>query len=230
MLAIFIILYFIMVGLFMYANYFDLVVMRSIMKAICGIMFVYFPILLCKNNKKLKDTKYFKTMMSGFILAAIGDVLLDLDNSSFGILFIVGMLFFALTHVMFSVSFLKHVIFNKTTIISLVSILVPTLLLLNCFNLINAGDLTLVINVYALIISVMVSLAITLCFKKVLNNKFRFITLIGVILFAVSDLILVFALFGNNPTKWLLLSNNLVYYIAQLVIGFSFYKVKASYK
>ena len=138
MLAIFIILYFVMVGLFMYANYFDLVVMRSIMKAVCGIMFVFSPILLCKNNKKVKDTKYFKTMMSGFILAALGDVLLDLDNSSFGILFIVGMLFFALTHVMFSISFLKHVKFNKTTVVSLISILIPTLLLLNCFNLINA--------------------------------------------------------------------------------------------
>ena len=230
MLAIFIILYFIMVGLFMYANYFDLVIMRSIMKAICGIMFVVFPILLCKSNKKVRDTKYFKTMMSGFILAAVGDVLLDLDNSNFGMLFIVGMLFFALTHVMFSISFLKHIKFNKTTLISLISIFVPTVLLLNCFGLINAGDLTLVINVYALIISVMVSFAITLCFKKSLNDKFRFITLFGVILFAISDLILVFALFGNNPTKWLLLSNNLVYYIAQLVIGFSFYKVKASYK
>ena len=58
----------------------------------------------------------------------------------------------------------------------------------------------------------MMSLAITMYSKKELNKYFKTTTLLGVILFAVSDLILVFALFGNNPSKWLLLSNNLVYY------------------
>lgn len=228
MLVGFIIVYFILVGLFMYANYFDLVIMRSILKALCGIMFVVLPFIVSK--KKLKSTKYFKIMVVGFIFALLGDVLLDIDNSKFGILFILGMLFFALTHVAFSYGFLKHIKFNKVSFISLVSLFVPTLLLLNCFGLINAGGLTLVINIYAFIISVMVSFAITLFTKKNLNKYLRSINLIGVILFAVSDLILVFALFGNNPAKWLLLSNNLVYYIAQLFIGLSFYKVNASYK
>lgn len=225
----FMIVYFAMVIAFMYANYFDLVVMRSILKALCGIAFVLLPFLITKKNK-VRQTKYFKTMISGFVLAALGDVLLDLDNSKFGILFIVGMLFFALTHVMFSVSFLKHIKFSKVTFISLLCIFIPTILVLNCFDLINAGTLTLVINVYALIISFMVSLAITLFCKKGLSKSFKLTTLIGVLLFAVSDLILVFALFGNNPTKELLLTNNFVYYVAQLVIGLSFYKVKSSYK
>ena len=35
---------------------------------------------------------------------------------------------------------------------------------------------------------------------------------------------------GAINTKFLLLSNNLVYYIAQLILGFSFYKIKANYK
>lgn len=226
----FILLYFVVVGLFMYANYFDLVVMRGLLKALSGIMFIIVPFLVSEKNKKIRTTKYFKTMLVGFIFATLGDVLLDIDNSSFGILFILGMLFFALTHVMFSVSFIKHIKFNKVSLISLISLFVPTLLVLNCFNLINAGDLTLVINVYAFIISLMVSLAITMYSKKELNKYFKTTTLLGVILFAVSDLILVFALFGNNPSKWLLLSNNLVYYIAQLVIGLSFYKTKVSYK
>lgn len=225
----FMIVYFAMVIAFMYANYFDLVVMRSILKALCGIAFVLLPFLITKKNK-VRQTKYFKTMISGFVLAALGDVLLDLDNSKFGILFIVGMLFFALTHVMLSVSFLKHIKFSKVTFISLLCIFIPTILVLNCFDLINAGPLTLVINVYALIISLMVSLAITLFCKKGLSKSFKLTTLIGVLLFAASDLILVFALFGNNPTKELLLTNNFVYYVAQLVIGLSFYKVKSSYK
>jgi hypothetical protein len=218
-----------MVGLFMYANYFDLVLMRSIFKALCGIMFVLVPFLITKKNK-IRSTSYFKTMIVGLIFALLGDVLLDIDNSNFGILFILGMLFFALTHVAFSVGFFKHIKFNKITFISLLCLLVPTLLLLNCFGLINAGDLTLVINVYVFIISTMVSLAITLFANKNLNKRFRAITLLGVVLFAISDLILVFALFGNNPSKLLLLSNNLIYYIAQLFVGLSFYKIKKSYK
>ena len=229
MLVIFVLLYFIMVSLFMYANYFDLVIMRGIFKALCGIIFVLVPFIVTKKNK-VRSTPYFKTMVVGFVLALLGDVLLDVDNSNFSILFILGMLFFALTHVAFSVGFLKHVKFNKVTFISLISLFVPTLLLLNCFGLINAGDLTLIINVYAFIISAMVSLAITMFTKKDINKYLRYMNLFGVILFAISDLILVFALFGNSPSKFLLLSNNLVYYIAQLFIGLSFYKVKKSYK
>ena len=63
--------------------------------------------------------------------------------------------------------------------------------------------------------------------KKIRTTKyFKNTTLTGIILFAISDLILVFALFGNNPTKELLLTNNFVYYIAQLTLGLSFYKMK----
>lgn len=230
MLIGFIFIYFIMVFIFMYANYFDLIVMRSILKGICGLMFVIIPFIATKQNKKIKTTKYFKTMIIAFILAALGDIILDIDNSQFGILFIIGMGCFALTHIMFSISFLKHIKFNKTTLISLILLFIPVAIILNFLNLINAGDLTLVINIYAFIISVMVSLSVTLFTKKQLNNYFKNTTLIGIILFAISDLILVFALFGNNPTKQLLLTNNLIYYLAQLVLGLSFYKIKHTYK
>lgn len=230
MLIGFIILYLIMTIIFMYANYFDIVLMRNILKGICGIMFIIIPFIATKTHKKIRTTKYFKTMITGFTLAAVGDLLLDIDNSKFSILFILGMAFFALTHVMFSLSFLKHIKFNKTTLISLLLIFIPAFIILNTLNLINAGNLTLVINIYAFIISIMVSLSITLYTKKQLNKKFRNNTLLGVILFAISDLILVFALFGNNPTKELLLTNNFVYYIAQLLIGISFYKTKYTYK
>lgn len=230
MLIGFIIIYLIMSIIFMYANYYDIVLMRNILKGICGLMFIIIPFLATTKNKKIRKTKYFKTMIIAFILAALGDILLDIDNSQFGILFIVGMGLFALTHVMFSVSFLKHIKINKITIISLIALFVPTLAMLNLFNLINAGDLTLVINIYAFIISIMISLSITLFTKKQLDKNFRIKTLLGIILFAISYLILVFALFGNNPTKELLLTNNFVYYIAQLVIGLSFYKTKTTYK
>jgi uncharacterized membrane protein YhhN len=214
----------------MYTNYNDLILMRSILKGICGLMFVIIPFLTTKQNKKIRTTKYFKTMISGLTLAAVGDLLLDIDNLQFGILFVIGMAFFALTHVMFSLAFLKHIKFNKTTITTLILLLIPVITIINFLNLINAGDLTLVINIYAFIISIMVSLSVTLFTKKQLNKYFRNTTLTGVILFAISDLILVFALFGNNPTKELLLTNNFVYYIAQLTLGLSFYKMKHTYK
>ena len=112
-------------------------------------------------------------MIIAFLLAALGDILLDVDNSQFGILFIVGMGLFALTHVMFSISFLKHIKINKITIISLLTLFIPIFAILNLFNLIDAKDLTLVINIYAFIISIMVSLSVTLFTKKQLNKYFR---------------------------------------------------------
>lgn len=225
MLLFFILFYFLIVGLFMYANYFDYVIARILLKGFCGVLFVLIPFLVTKNNKTSRNTKYFKIMLLALICACIGDILLDVDNSNLGILFILGMLFFALTHIMFSIAFFNHIKFNKTSFISFLAILVPTLLTINCFGIINAGDLILVVNIYALIISLMVSLAITLFTKKKLNSYFRYTTLFGIMLFAISDLILMFALFSNSPTKILLLFNNMVYYIAQLLIGFSFYKI-----
>ena len=110
MIIIFLFLYFLLVTIFMYANYFDIIILISILKGLCGIMFILLPFLTA--NQETKKTKYFKTIISGFTFAAIGDILLDVDNSNFSILFVLGMLFFALTHVMFSISFLKHTI-NK---------------------------------------------------------------------------------------------------------------------
>ena len=52
MLIGFIILYLIMSIIFMYANYYDIVLMRNILKGICGIMFVINPFLATTKNKK----------------------------------------------------------------------------------------------------------------------------------------------------------------------------------
>lgn len=76
-------------------------------------MFVIFPFIATKQNKKIKTTKYFKIIIIAFMLAALRNIILDIDNSQFEILFIIGMGCFALTHVMFSISFLKHIKFNK---------------------------------------------------------------------------------------------------------------------
>lgn len=229
MILMFIILYLLLTFSFMYCNYFEIVILRMCLKAVCSFMFVLAPFLFTKNNKSIRKTKYFKTLLLGLFFAFLGDVLLDIDNSKLGILFILGMLGFALTHIMYSISFKKHTKFNKITLISFISLLLPTLYIINFSKLINCGDLILVINLYAVIISLMVSLAITIYKNTTLNKLFRKRTLTGVVLFMISDLILLFSLFGNT-SRLLLPLNNLIYYIAQLIIAFSFYKIKNSYK
>lgn len=228
MLLLFVILYLLFTFAFMYCNYNDLFTLRTCLKTICSLMFVIAPFLITKDNKKIRQTKYFKSMLLGLIFAFIGDVLLDLDKT-LGILFVLGMVGFVLTHIMYSISFKKHVKINKTTFITFLLLVVPTAYIINFSKLINCGDLTIVINIYAVIISFMVGLATTLFKKKELNKNFRTRTLVGVILFAISDLILLFSLFGNLPKIWLPI-NNLVYYVAQLIICYSFYKTKHTYK
>lgn len=226
---IFVIIYLLFTFAFMYCNYNDLITLRICLKAICSFMFVLAPFLITRDNPKIKKTKYFKTLLLGLIFAFSGDVLLDLDNSKLGILFVLGMIGFVLTHIMYSISFKKYVKITKTTYITFLLLIIPTAYLINFSQLINCGDLTIVINIYAFIISFMVGLAATLYKKKELNKKFRIRTLVGVILFAISDLILLFSLFGNT-SKILLPINNIVYYVAQMVICFSFYKIKHTYK
>lgn len=227
-MLLFVILYLLLTFAFMYFNYNDIFTLRTCFKTICSLMFVIAPFLITKDNKKIRQTKYFKTMLVGLIFAFIGDVLLDLDKT-LGILFVLGMLFFALTHVMYSLSFKQHVKFNKTTLISFLVLIIPTAYIINFSNLIDCGDLIVVINIYAVIISLMLGLAVTVYKKKELNKNFKTRNLLGVILFAVSDLILLFSLFGNTP-KILLPINNLIYYVAQLIICYSFYKTKHTFK
>lgn len=227
-MLLFVILYLLLTFAFMYFNYNDMFTLRTCFKTICSLMFVIAPFLITKDNKKIRQTKYFKTMLLGLIFAFIGDVLLDLDKT-LGILFVLGMVGFVLTHIMYSLSFKKHIKINKTTFITFLLLVVPTAYIINFSKLINCGDLTIVINIYAVIISFMVGLATTLFKKKELDKNFRTRTLVGVILFAVSDLILLFSLFGNLPKIWLPI-NNLVYYVAQLIICYSFYKTKHTYK
>lgn len=227
-MLLFVILYLLLTFAFMYFNYNDMFTLRTCFKTICSLMFVIAPFLITKDNKKIRQTKYFKTMLVGLIFAFIGDVLLDLDKT-LGILFVLGMVGFVLTHIMYSISFKKHVKINKTTFITFLLLVVPTAYIINFSKLINCGDLTIVINIYAVIISFMVGLATTLFKKKELDKNFRTRTLVGVILFAISDLILLFSLFGNLPKIWLPI-NNLVYYVAQLIICYSFYKTKHTYK
>lgn len=227
-MLLFVILYLLLTFAFMYFNYNDMFTLRTCFKTICSLMFVIAPFLITKDNKKIRQTKYFKTMLLGLIFAFIGDVLLDLDKT-LGILFVLGMVGFVLTHIMYSLSFKEHIKINKTTFITFLLLVVPTAYIINFSKLINCGDLTIVINIYAVIISFMVGLATTLFKKKELDKNFRTRTLVGVILFAISDLILLFSLFGNLPKIWLPI-NNLVYYVAQLIICYSFYKTKHTYK
>ena len=122
-MLLFVILYLLLTFAFMYFNYNDMFTLRTCFKTICSLMFVIAPFLITKGNKKIRQTKYFKTMLVGLIFAFIGDVLLDLDKT-LGILFVLGMVGFVLTHIMYSISFKKHVKINKTTFI--------TFLLLKC--------------------------------------------------------------------------------------------------
>ncbi len=82
----------------------DLAGWTVMLKALTSRLFVFAAV--CGYRKREQNKKISRTMMIAFLCSLAGDVLLALDKEE-GILFILGVVSFALAHVMFSVSFCR---------------------------------------------------------------------------------------------------------------------------
>lgn len=168
---------------------------------------------------KSKDNRTFsRLLLIGLICCMAGDVFLALDSS--GILFVIGVACFAATHVLYSVAFCKVSPIKKEDI-SAMLVLFTVLALILCLGNFDFQGLFPVLLIYSAIISVMVVKALSLrrCNKGEVPG-IKLIMSSGVV-FLMSDIVLLFYLFGIGVSKEIQSVNWVLYYTAQGLLTFA---------
>lgn len=189
-----------------------------LVKSITSALFVLMGLINLIIAIRLKSTslKYPIIMCIALFLAMIGDIAINL-------IFELGAGFFAIGHVFYFIAYCQLIKFNWKDLIYGIFIFVPISILIIFAPIFDFGGIFLMIVclVYALIISCMVSKAISNFIQE--KSHLNLIILIGSILFCVSDLMLLFDNFTGLPHIMGILCLA-TYYPAQIFLAYSVYQ------
>lgn len=168
---------------------------------------------VCGYIQNKKDRTLNRTMLAAFICSMAGDVLLALDTNQ-GILFVLGVASFAAAHVLFSLSFCRVSSVTKKDIAGTIALFFALLLLLFLGNFDFQGLLPVLMG-YAAVISFMTVKALS--FRQYYHERkpSATLTMLGGVLFLLSDIVLLFWLFGIGVPKEVQSVNWVLYYLAQ---------------
>ena len=177
-------------------------------------------IYVLKNKENYASFPLFKWfMMIGLIFACMGDLFL-ID------IFEAGVIFFALGHVFYFISFLFIQKFKLKDLICCLSLSVISALIILLYKGFEFNGLLPLILVYAIVISFMVGKAVSNFIE--IKTKENLLVSIGTIMFFLSDLFLLFRLFANFGRIGSVLCL-IFYYPAQFLLAFSILKVSKNY-
>ena len=189
----------------------DLAGWPVLLKALTSLFFVLAGV--CGYIKRKENRRISGTMLIALILSMAGDVLLALDKEE-GILFVLGVAGFALAHVMFSVSICKVSAVKKSDFAGMILVFGAEVLIL-CLGKFDFKGLFPVLMGYAAVISFMVIKALSLWRCRKGRERAVFLIMPGGVLFLLSDLLLLFWLFGIGTPKEVQSVNWVLYYLAQ---------------
>ncbi len=189
----------------------DLAGWPVLLKSLTSILFVLAG--LCGYIKRKENRKISQTMMVALVCSLAGDVLLALDKGQ-GILFVLGVASFAFAHVMFSVSFCRASALKKADFAGMFLIFAVEMLILLTGDFDFQGMFP-VLTGYAAVISFMTAKALSLWRCRHGRERMAYMIMAGGALFLLSDILLLFWLFGIGTPKEIQSVNWLLYYLAQ---------------
>ncbi len=181
---------------------------------------VFFLLAAARGYFLHREIRYAKSMLAAFFFSAVGDVLLALDEGE-GILFIIGVASFAAAHVMFLIVFCNISPIKKIDI-GVTAVVFVGFLALLLFGNFNYHGLLPVLIGYTVIVSFMMIKALSLWRSRDGREKTTYLIMTGGVLFLLSDLLLLFCLFGENTPPIVQAANWLLYYVAQVCLSASF--------
>lgn len=187
------------------------------LKALASVLFIITGIVGYKKIKK--NRMYFIWILLGLVFSFGGDVFLELYTTR-GILFINGVASFALAHIMYFIGFCSLRKLNIIDIIIGIAIATP-LILLQLSGGFEYGGMKLIVIVYTILISLMVSKAISLHSYYRNGKKAVTLTIAGALMFLVSDIILLFLFFSKGVFYELNYVNLIIYYVGQGLLALS---------
>lgn len=181
------------------------------LKAVASLFFVLTGVCGYAGNR---DTRFFsKPVLIALCCSMAGDVLLALDQTQ-GILFVLGVAAFAGAHIMFSFAFCRVCAVRKADVVWTVVVLVQLVLLLALGNFDFHGLLPVLIG-YAAVISFMTVKALSFWRCRQEKKKLAALIMPGGVLFLLSDVVLLFWMFGVGMPEWVQWVNWILYYLAQ---------------
>ena len=196
---------------------------RLLFKTSCSILFVL--IALSSYCINCKNTIYFILRIAAFIFCLIGDVLLALNKKSDGpkdIFFIYGGISFGIGHIFFSSAFIYLIglFYSDFLIATIISLLL--ILFLRFSNKYNFKGMFIMVCTYCILISFMVTKALSFVNVYSIIPKQSLFTITGALLFLISDCVISFIVFGKKkPPKCLTAINLITYYIGQSLLALS---------
>lgn len=189
-----------------------------ILKTLTSILFVLLGFISYKKSKSNK--KYCLLVLLGLIFSMFGDIFLVLEDHIRS-LFYFGVIAFSIGHIMYVLSFNTCTKFKikDCRVLAVIFSFVIILLKVEKFNF---GLRYPFVLIYGIIISFMVCRALSLLRSYYLNKKWILITIMGVTLFFVSDLMLLFVMFSTEKHLFITREISLVlYYLGQALIAIS---------
>ncbi len=207
-------------------------VLQVYLKALASILFVCAGLFAARERRS--GSSYVRFILLGLIFGCVGDISMQISDIKGELYFIIGLVTFALGHVFYLVAFFKKSSFRWYNLI-LTLLVIPAAIvgipLSQAFEF-NPGFLFFAVIAYGVIMTFMVGKSLSFVeFKG--HPRFVQMTIIGAILFGISDIILLFILFFKpvsslaqfDPFLLMLRMVGLVtYYVGQGLIALSLKK------
>ncbi len=207
-------------GNLLYFKALGIISLLRVFKASTSMLFVLISVASYKYCPK--NHKFFRIMLTGFILSLIGDVFLSINHD--GLFFILGLGSFSIAHIMFTISFCALTKLSRKDIIVALTIAIPMICFVKFNNGFNFGGMLPLIIMYTILISMMVTKAFSLLILKK-DNIFPTVLIIsGAVLFYTSDFILLYVYYYKREIPLLPYINLITYYLGQGLLALSFIK------
>ncbi len=188
-----------------------------------GVASLFFVLLGFVGLTVTGDARFAVLVIAGLVFGAVGDVLLNLYKlvgKAEQQVFMGGMAAFFIGHLVYIVALLSHGI-NALFVAVPVCAVLSAALLPWMLGRINAeGKIRIFGIVYMALIFLMLGCSAGLMVLQPFNIG-HLLFVIGAVFFALSDVILVFDLFGNHKYKSFRACNLAAYYLAQVLIALS---------
>ncbi len=209
-------------GFLIYFNYHPHGYRMPIVKTITSLLFI----AICVSSYKILyfNTQYFIFILFALITSLIGDVFLAFntnEDDEVSKMFVHGLISFSIAHIFFSLAFatLTPVLIWHVLLFILISII--SILFLNLIKGFDFKGAYKLVVTYSIIISFMVTRALSL--TPLIHENFlsTILVIIGACLFFLSDLILCFIYFHKKSPSYMTALNLLCYYVGQGLIALS---------
>lgn len=190
------------------------------LKLVCSLCFLTAGLISAALGRTGPVPAYDGLMIGGLVLSLIGDMLLawSLERPFFTL----GLLSFLAAHVLYSTAFTLANGFSAWDLLLLAALLVGCFAAYKVLAL-NLGRLKIPVIAYLLVISFMLTKAVSSLYLGGIDAPARWLVVAGAVLFFISDAVLALIKFQRNPARANRAINLSTYYAGQILLALSLF-------